>query len=211
VSVRLLGPCRVEVGGQELPLSAWKSHKALEVLQYLAMAGERGTHREEVIEAVWPERDPQKGRMLLRAALSEIRRRLEPGRQAGEPSQFLHTVGDRVRVEASIDVAEARALAKAGRPTEALARFRGELLEDSPYLEWAFDERRSAESLRLELAERLAGDPDAAVVDRAGAFEALIAAEPWRSELYERLAAVHREAGDEAAARAAERRRDAEA
>ena len=40
--------------------------------------------------------------------------------------------------------------------------------------------------------------------------DGLSAAEPWSSELYDRLAAVHRDAGDEAAARAAERRRDAE-
>jgi DNA-binding SARP family transcriptional activator len=204
--VEVLGASRVEVAGEVLPLKAWRSHKALEVLQYLALAGEHGAHREEVIEAVWPERDPDKGRVLLRAALSEIRRRLEPGRQTGEPSRFVDTVGDRVRVEAETDLAHCRALAKDGRHTEALAQFRGGLLEDDPYLEWASEERRAAEILRVELAERVAADAATPLTDRSAAIEVLLAAEPWRTELYEQLAALHRQAGDEARARAAERR-----
>jgi DNA-binding SARP family transcriptional activator len=208
--VDVLGPSRIEVSGDAVPIGSWKSHKAVEVLQYLALAGEKGAHREEVIEAVWPDRDPQKGRMLLRAALSEIRRRLEPGRQAGEPSQFLVTLGDRARIQATTDLDEARALARDGRPAEALARFRGELLQDNPYVEWAFEERRAAEHLRAELAERVAADADHPTASRVAALEVLLAAEPWREELYDRLAAVHREAGDEPGARAAERRRDGE-
>jgi DNA-binding SARP family transcriptional activator/ATP/maltotriose-dependent transcriptional regulator MalT len=206
--VGVLGPSTLEAGGASLAPGEWKSQKAVEVLQFLALAGERGAHREEVIEAVWPDRDPQKGRMLLRAALSEIRRRLEPDRQAGEPSRFLHTTGERVRVDATTDLDRARALARDGRPSEALALFRGDLLADNPYVEWAFEERRAAEHLRTELAERVAGDEAASRPDRAAALEVLLVAEPWREELYDRLAALHRAAGDEAAARAAERRRD---
>jgi DNA-binding SARP family transcriptional activator len=206
--IDVLGSSRLRIGADALDPAAWKSQKAVEVLQYLALAGEAGAHREEVIEAVWPDRDPQKGRMLLRAALSEIRRRLEPGRQAGEASRFLHTVGERVHVSAMTDLQEVRALAGAGRVAEALGLFRGDLLQDNPYVEWAFEERRSAEHLRTELAERVADDATAPTDARAAALEVLLAAEPWREELYGRLAALHRDAGDEAAARAAERRRD---
>ena len=99
-------------------------------------------------------------------------------------------------------------MARDGRTAEALARFRGELLEEDPYLEWAFDERRQTTALRLELAERVAVDPAVTTGERVAALELLIAAEPWREALYDQLAALHRDAGDEAAARGAERRRD---
>lgn len=206
--VDMLGTSRVSVGGDVIPLSSWKSHKALEVLHVVALAGARGRHREEIIEAVWPDRDEDKGRVLLRAALSEIRRRLEPKRQAGEASVFLQTAGERVTVNAASDVADVKALARDGRAADALALFRGGFLDDNPYAEWTFDERRAAEALRTELAERVASDPGQPRAARADAFEVLITAEPWRESLYDQMAAMHRDAGDEAAARAAERRRD---
>jgi DNA-binding SARP family transcriptional activator len=180
------------------------------VRHYLALPGDRGAQREEVIEAVWPDRDPQKGRVLLRAALAEVRRRLEPGRQTGESSRYLETTGDRVSVDAVTDIAEARALAAAGDAAAAFSLFRGDLLDDNPYVEWVFDERRSAEALRLELAERVVADPAVDGATRTRAAEMIVAAEPWRTEVFDQLAAAHRAAGDEAAARAAERRRESE-
>jgi DNA-binding SARP family transcriptional activator len=179
--------------------------KALEVLAYLAVAGERGAHREQVIEAVWPDRDPDKGRMLLRAALSEIRRRLEPERQTGEPSRFVASSGDHLQLEARVDLADARAAAN-GRPAGALERFRGELLEDLPYAEWAFEERRIVGTLRAHLADRVARDDHASSESRIAALELLLTDEPWRVDLYDQLRAAHLAAGNEAAARSVERR-----
>jgi DNA-binding SARP family transcriptional activator len=179
------------------------------VVKYLAVAGDRGTEREEVIEAVWPERDPEKGRALLRTALSEIRRVLEPGRPPGEASAYLSTSADRVVLHATTDLAEARRLASAGEAAAALALFRDELLSEDPYADWAFDHRRAAGGLRLELADRVAADESAGMRVRTEALELLLAAEPWRDQLHNRLIGLHRSSGDEAAARAAERRRDA--
>lgn len=206
LEVDLLGPLRVRVDGQEVE-TTWRSMKALEVLACLALRAERGAQREEVIEAVWPDRDPEKGRMLLRAALSEVRRRLEPGRQTGEPSRFLVTTGDRIRLLAEVDATDALGDARAGRTLAAFGRFRGELLEDLPYAEWAFDQRRALNTLRVELADRTARDDDAELGTKVSAIELLIADQPWRGELYDRLGDVHRAAGNEAAARSVEQRK----
>ncbi len=206
LEVDVLGTVRLRVDGAEVG-TAWRSLKALEVLAFLAVRGERGAGREEVIEAVWPDRPPDNGRMLLRAALSEIRRRLEPERQTGEPSRFVVTAGDRLRLVAAVDAAAVASEARQGRSFEALARFRGEALEDMPYVEWAFDERRALAVLRAELAGRVAGDEQAEPQARAGALELLIAEEPWRGELYDRLAALHQAAGNEAGARSAVQRK----
>jgi DNA-binding SARP family transcriptional activator len=203
----LLGPVRIVVDGKQVSPSTWRSQKAIEVLAYLGLRGDRGAQREEVIEAVWPEREPDKGRMLLRAALSEIRRRLEPRRPAGEPSRFLHTLGERLSVACEVDVAEARALARTGRVAEALAKFRGELLEEYPYAEWAMDERRVTSTLRSELAERALRDESLPYETRVSSAELLIAEESWRDDVWDHLIALHRSAGNDAAAHAIERRR----
>jgi DNA-binding SARP family transcriptional activator len=205
--VLVLGPTEVDIGDRHLARGDWKSQKALDVLQVLALAGERGATREHVIEAVWPDRDPDKGRTLLRQALSEIRRTLEPMRPAGESSKFLHTTLDRLQLTATTDLADAHDRASTSARA-ALTLFRGPFLADDPYSEWADEERRAATTFRLELAERVASDEDAPIKERVAASELLIDAESWREEHYNRLAALHRAAGDEAAARSAERRRD---
>jgi DNA-binding SARP family transcriptional activator len=206
LQVDLLGTLRLRVDGREVS-TTWRSLKALEVLVYLAVRAERGAQREEVIEAVWPDREPDKGRMLLRAGLSEIRRRLEPARQTGEPSRFVTTSGDRLRLVADIDAAAAASDARDGRAAEGFNRFRGDALDDLPYAEWAFDERRALSSLRSKLADQLARDERADSAARVDALELLIAEQPWSGELYERLGAVHRSAGNEAGARSAAARR----
>jgi DNA-binding SARP family transcriptional activator len=202
----VLGTVQLKVDGQQVG-TGWRSMKALEVLVYLGLRGPRGAQREEIIEDIWPDRDPDKGRMLLRAALSEIRRRLEPGRPTGEPSRFLAAGGDRLQLVAVVDVDAARAEAKAGRTAEALALFRGDLFEDMPYAEWAHDQRRVLSTLRAELADRTARDDGAPGPARVAALELLIATEPWRADLYDRLFNLHTAAGNDAAAVEVERRR----
>jgi DNA-binding SARP family transcriptional activator len=206
LEVAVLGVMQLKVDGKPLG-TAWRSMKALEVLAYLALRGQRGAQREEIIEAVWPDREPEKGRMLLRAALSEVRRRLEPGRPAGEPSRFLVTSGERIVLVATVDAASATAHAKAGQAAEALAQFRGQLLEDMPYSDWATDDRGVLATLRAELADRTARDESAPVGDRIAALELLIATEPWRADLYDLLFRVHTMFGNDAAAVEVERRR----
>jgi DNA-binding SARP family transcriptional activator len=206
LEVSVLGTLQLSVDGTEVGTS-WRSIKALEVLAYLALRGRRGAQREEIIEAVWPEREPDKGRTLLRAALSEIRRRLEPGRPAGEPSRFLATSGDRIRLDATVDAAAVRDAAGPGRAPEALAMFRGELLEDMPYVEWAFEERRVLSTMRARLADETAGDGDAPTPARVAALEFLIAEEPWRGELYDRLVLLHTAAGNAAASLTVKKRK----
>ncbi|HET6873153.1 MAG TPA: hypothetical protein VFH70_00145 [Acidimicrobiales bacterium] len=206
LEVAILGVLRLSVDGRAVD-TRWRSAKALEVLCYLAIRGARGAGREEVIEAVWPDREPDKGRMLLRAALAEIRRRLEPGRPTGEPSRFLVSRGDRLQLLAAVDAAQAREAVAAGRPGDALGRFRGDPLEDLAYSEWVIEERGVLSTWRAALAEECARDPLAEVAARIAALELLIAGEPWRGDLFDRLSELHRSAGNEAAVREVQRRR----
>jgi ATP/maltotriose-dependent transcriptional regulator MalT/DNA-binding SARP family transcriptional activator len=201
VVVRVLGALEVSCGARTVRLSDWKSKKACEVLVYLAHRGP--ARREQVIEAVWPDRPPDKGRTLLRTALSEIRRVLEPSRAAGQPSAYLVTTGTRVEAAATTDLAETERLVANGRLDEAFG-----LLASDPDLdtdaEWADDLRREVERTRIEVAERLANDPTS--LHRPKALETLVEAEPWKKEHYDQLAELHRSEGDDAAASAVERK-----
>jgi hypothetical protein len=190
--VLMLGPCVVQTGDRRLARADWRSQKALEVLRFLALAGGRGTSREEVIEAVWPEREPDRGRTLLRTALVEIRRMLEPSRPRGEPSAYLAAQADRLMLDAWTDVAEARRLAT-DDPAGALAMFRGPFFEDDPFVEWAADEGRSLDALRTAVASKVAMDRTAPAALRRVALEVLVAAEPWRPEHAARLAELTEE------------------
>jgi hypothetical protein len=100
-----------------------------------------------------------------------------------------------------------RDAAGSGRAPEALAMFRGELLEDMPYVEWAFEERRVLSTMRARLADETAGDGYAPTPARVAALEFLIAEEPWRGELYDRLVSLHTAAGNAAASLTVKKRK----
>jgi DNA-binding SARP family transcriptional activator len=207
--VQLLGPVVVTVGGEPIDDRTWRSRKAREVLVVLALAGERGRRREEVIEAVWPDRDPAKGRSLLRTALADVRRALEPARPPGEPSRFLASHGDRLRLSARTDLAAAEQYRASGDPsalTAAWDLFRGDLAADDPYADSLAEARSSADRLRVEIAQALVGTPqDVAPATLVAAAELLVEREPWRTDVVGPVAAVCRAAGDELSAARVER------
>ncbi|HEU5471240.1 MAG TPA: hypothetical protein VFV67_11350 [Actinophytocola sp.] len=203
--VRLMGAAEIEVNGRILPANAWRSRKAREALLALAAAGPRGLRREELVERLWPGREPGRGRTLLRTALAELRRVLEPERPPGEPSAYLRADRDRVHVRAEVDVADAREHVLAGRFEQALALLGADVAAGEPDLAALADVRAEADELRLRAAGRITGDAGRPVEQRAAAYESVLAAQPWRHDLAEELVALWWRAGDATRARAADR------
>ncbi len=203
VVVALLGTHEVRVAGGVVGRSAWKSKKALDVLSVLALADDDGRRREEVIEAVWPGRPPDKGRTLLRTALSEIRRTLEPGRPAGEPSAYVSSVEDRLVLDGTTDLD----LATAGvgdSPGTAFAALAAGVAPEVVATEWGAELVGVVEQQGIDAASRLAADEGPAE-ERIAALEFLRAAEPWSRAHVDALIELHRAGGDDAAAAAVER------
>lgn len=203
VRVEVLGVHRALAGDRTVGRGDWKSKKAFEVLTVLAMHGPRGGRREQVIEAVWPGRDPEKGRTLLRTALSEIRRVLEPDRPAGEASRFVEANGDVVRLDGVLDLDRIEA-SLADDPTTAFEQLSAGLAPEIVDADWASEIAGRVERLTVLAASRVPHGAAHAV--RVAALESLISAEPWQREHYDALAALHREHGDDAAAADVERR-----
>ncbi|MFK8022475.1 MAG: hypothetical protein AB8G26_00820 [Ilumatobacter sp.] len=203
LEVCVIGEHRAICDGRTVRRSDWKSKKALEVLTVLASYGSAGGRREQIMEAVWPGRDPEKGRTLLRTALSEIRRVLEPDRPPGEPSRFLTAADDIIVLDGVLDLDRLDDLVSVD-PAVAFGELRVGLAPTVVGAEWAQEWSPRVERLVVSAASTL---PDNAErLQRIDALEALIAAEPWQRRHYDRLVELHRAGGDSSAADDVERR-----
>src|SRR5579871_716261 len=96
----LLGGFRVECHGQSPPIAAWgrRAH-AKTLVKLLALAPGHHLHREEVIELLWPEAEPDSARNRFAKALHAARHALEPDLPHRVESAFLHLSGDLLSLE----------------------------------------------------------------------------------------------------------------
>lgn len=155
--VSLLGGFEVLWRGRRLELPPGKPEEAVKAV---AAAGGR-LHSEELIEALWPGVEPASGRKRLRNALNRLRT------GAGEllvREGELVRLPDGAQVDSVLFAAEARtalgipaAAPDTGLARAALARYRGELLPEDPYAQWAAAARQRAHLLQLALLDLLAG------------------------------------------------------
>ena len=75
VRIRLFGSFAV-AGESEIPAGAWRLRKAKSLVKLLALSPGRRLHREQVMELLWPERDPEAAANNLHQALYVARRAL---------------------------------------------------------------------------------------------------------------------------------------
>jgi len=121
--IHLFGSFCVERDGEKLPNHAnvWRSDKSRSLLAYLALAGDQGLTREQLVDALWPLRDDgdgeaeQRSLNALRSYLSTVRKVLEPERPRSADSLIAHD-GGRYRLvtrpEVWVDVREFERLTK---------------------------------------------------------------------------------------------------
>ena len=135
LEVRLLGELGVEFDGTAITLPT--SRRACALLALLAL--QPGPHsRSRLAALLWPDVLDASARASLRSALWALRAALGPA--AGE---YLHTGRDYVELAGDgllIDVRELERLLAAGRPREAIALHRGDLLSQFD-ADWVLDAR----------------------------------------------------------------------
>jgi hypothetical protein len=132
---------------------------------------------------------------------------LEPDRPAGESSSYLTADRERVALVAAnvdVDLDLARRHAAAGRHADVLAILTADLAAGEPDL--LADARAEAAGLRLRAGTAIGGDGTRPPHERAAAYEAVLAVDPWRHDLAEELVALWYRAGDADRAGAADRR-----
>jgi DNA-binding SARP family transcriptional activator/alpha-beta hydrolase superfamily lysophospholipase len=192
VFIRLLGGFEVRIDDRPVPPSSWAHQRASDLVKLLALANGQRLHREQVIEALWPDLDPEAGAANLHKAAHHARRTL--GAAGAVVLQGGHVdlwSGASVEVDAAQFKAEAEA-ALAAREVDACRRaaghYGGELLPDDRYKEWTMAHRDHLRSLYLQ------------TLRRAGHWERVVAEEPTDEAAHRMLIRMHAAAGNRYAA-----------
>lgn len=192
LDVRLLGRFAVSVGPEELPAERWPSLRAAHLVQLLSLQPRRRMTRDQVIDALWPQLDPDAGAANLRKAVHHARQAL--GRHdaivvhGGEVTLW---PDGPVAVDADAFARRAEAaLARrdAAECAEAAHGYAGDLLPGARYEPWTEIARERLHARHVDLL-------------RAGAqWEKLARLEPTDEPAHRALMQRELEAGNRAAA-----------
>lgn len=185
VAIAALGRFAVLLAGEPVPLAAWQSRKARDLLKILVARRGRPLAREAAAEALWPDEDPEPLSNRLSVALSTIRKVLDPDRRH-PPDYYLVTDGRTIALRTDrvdVDLLEFSRLAGAaaeliarGKDAAAEAQLRqarqiyaGDFVEEDLYEDWAVATREEARAQLLTVLRLLArlaagrGDDESAV------------------------------------------------
>jgi DNA-binding SARP family transcriptional activator len=220
VSVAVLGPFTVTVGGVEVPLPAWRSRQARTLVKVLAAHRGRVVTRARLCDLLWPDDDPSRTGHRLSVLLATVRGVLDPAK-AWPPDRFVTADQFGVRLDLTAvvldadvvlrDAAHASALLESGdeqRAREVLAHvdalYRGEAFEDETE-EWADALREEARAAWVRSIRRLATlqSRGGRGGDALGIFVRLLSIDPYDEQVHQRLVSTLVRAGRHGEARRA--------
>ena len=164
VHLQLLGGFVVSVGDAAIPEAQWKSRRARSLVKLLALAPGHRLHRDQVIDSLWPEFGPFRGRQqfppdaLRRAQDTRIGRGiiLSAGRGLSEPvrcemGKICWWMSSCLRPRLPGPKARIRRLTRMP-----LALYTGDLLPEDLYEEWTIQRREALRQVCLNLLLDLA-------------------------------------------------------
>ncbi|MCW3818970.1 AAA family ATPase [Micromonospora sp. DR5-3] len=205
--IHLLGGFCVEREGGGSVAEHWRRTGARTLVKLLAVTPGGRLHRDQAMEALWPDMPYEAALRSLRVTMHAARHALEPELAPRSPSAYLHTEGELICLDRDlilIDVDEvtaaaAHALATGDRAAlvSGLTALSRELLPEDRYASWAEERRRQLVALRSRIVPALAavlaqaGETDQAVEVLRAELERVPAAE----ELHLLLARVLLDAG----------------
>jgi len=172
VAIVALGRFAVLRAGEPVPLAAWQSRKARDLLKVLVARRGHPITREAAAETMWPQEDPEPLGNRLSVALSTIRKVLDPGRQH-PPDHYVEADAQTIALRLDrVDVDLIEFLRIAGKAIDLMAKgdrdaaeaplwqarqiYAGDFLEDDLYEEWAVEAREEARSRLLTVLRLLA-------------------------------------------------------
>jgi DNA-binding SARP family transcriptional activator len=117
--------------GDLVPQEAWQHRRGAELVKVLALAREHRLHREQVIEALWPE-------LPYDAALSNLHKAAHFARRAIGESDAVVVHGGRVALAPGASV---KTDVERFEAEDDPALYSGELLPEDRYAEWASEAR----------------------------------------------------------------------
>lgn len=167
LQIFMLGRFSFLVKGSAVANSRWQKRKAKLLIQILALQPTHEINREELAEILFFESDTEKANANLHRVLYVARKALEPERSSYSSSSYLLTEGQQIRLAAEkglwIDAEEFEQKAREGLKTNsqelleaATKLYRGDLLADEPFEEWAVNRREQLKMLFHTVLRRLA-------------------------------------------------------
>jgi pimeloyl-ACP methyl ester carboxylesterase/DNA-binding SARP family transcriptional activator len=166
VSVRLMGEFAVEIDGRVIGADRFPRRSAASLMKLLALASNRRLHREQVMDALWPDASPQDAANQLHKAAHYARRATGERDCVSLRNEFVTLFpGWDVVVDVHRFEAAAQAALAGGDPQAALSLRTGELLPDHPYAAWAFQPRQRVQLLHRELLRRCGRWADVVALD----------------------------------------------
>jgi len=165
--IYLLGGFDVSIDGRHVHDSAWRLSKARSLLKLLALTPGYRLHREQVLDQLWPDLEPAAAANNLHQALHAARRALASIGIDAQEQPVLALQRQILTLQPSMPLwvdaaafdAAARQAAESDDPDvgyRALDIYRGELLPEDPYEEWAVERREALREQHLLLLVRLA-------------------------------------------------------
>jgi DNA-binding SARP family transcriptional activator/tetratricopeptide (TPR) repeat protein len=153
LKVHLLGRFEVVRGDVPIPVSAWRRRRPADLLKLLSLAPGHVLARDQVIEALWPDKDPSSGANNLHRALYDLRQVLG-GRWVNVDRGFIA-----MRPDAWVDVDAFEAAVATGRVegfAAAVALYRGDLSPEDQESPWLAPRRAALREAFAEAAFPLA-------------------------------------------------------
>jgi DNA-binding SARP family transcriptional activator len=192
VEVTLLGGFEIRVDGRAISPNHWSRRSSAALVKLLAIAPGRSLHREQVLDALWPDLD-------IGTAAPRLHKAAHYARKALDHRDAVVLSADIVRLcphdDVYVDAVQFQRLAEAGVVTGgmaaakgALAVYGGELLPQDPYWPWAAPHRSHLSRLHTEL------------LHQAEDWQQALAVDPVDERAHLALAHWYYENGDRAAA-----------
>ena len=215
-SLRCLGGFSLAAAGVELP---WRElrPRVRALLMLLAMNHGRQLHREQLVDALWPDAMLASGIRSLQVAVSSIRQCLSA---AGIAEDALRRHGDAYALQlpgASDQLADFERLAHAAGREQgtdalrsrlaALDRYAGDLLPEVGPAEWVVEERNRLRLLAASVGSAAARDALAAGELRTAidAARRSVALDPYHDSSWQLVVEINERLGDQTAAAVARR------
>lgn len=155
VSIDLLGRFAVSIDGEPIPATAWRRDRAAALVKLLAISPGHRLHREQLIEAFWPDLDIEAAGANLRKAVHFARKSLGAHELIGIAGDVVALApGSQLTIDGENFEAAAKAAMKSG-DRDAFERaadlYGGALLPDDVYVDWLDTPRSQLQQRYLDL------------------------------------------------------------
>jgi DNA-binding SARP family transcriptional activator len=199
VTLRVLGGFSVSVGGEHVAESAFSRKKARALLKLLAIQPAYRLHRDQAIDVLWPDLEPQAASAQLYKAVHHIRQAL-----AGIDPRAADSLASREgllelsgEIGSDLEVFERLAQDAERHPSverleRAVAAYTGDLLPADRYEEWTLSRRDALRDRSIGLFANLAASllDHRDLASAADAFRRVLAREPAREDAHRGLMQV---------------------